>query len=377
MRLSKFTGLNTIDSPLDVGIGGLTSVKNMDIDHNGKLSTRNGFTKILNTPIIAMNGGIVLCANGDLLRINHANSIETLAQGIIGNTICCVDIAGNTYFSTGNYNGVISGSAIRAMGLLPPQVEFSVSLGNLPAGNYLISATSVSEDGRESGSNAAQVVGVGDNSSISVLVDLPSDATTANIYASGQNGEELFYQTTSTHLTLTGLDALLNSGEPINREYKGMMPTGQLIEEYNGHLLIADNENLYFSEPLDYELCDYMNNIIPFDSQITMIRSVTTGVYVSTSKEVLFASGDTPDKWVFRQAYPFPAYFNSSKMQPASLVGQGGIGRSAIFVTPQGICIGNQDGIVTNVSERKIKLLPHTGNVSAVVKHNIYMVSLS
>jgi hypothetical protein len=376
MRITGYTGLNTIDNPLDVGLQGLTVAKNINLDHNGKPSTREGFTKLVNKQIVGMSNGIVLCADGDLLRINSSDSIETIAHGIPGQSINCVDCAHHTYFATGLYNGVISGSAVRSMGLHPPAFDIVTGLGGLPAGNYLVSVTSVSEDGRESGSNAAESIYIGANSSITISVTLPSGAVTANIYCSGQDGEELFYQSTATQLTITGLDALLNSGEPINREYKGVMPFGRLIEEYNGHLFIASNEYLYHSDPLDYELCDYINNIIPFDSAITMLKSVETGIYISTSKEVLFASGGNPDQWTIRQVYNYPAFYNSGSIIPATLVGDGGQGKSVIFTTQQGICVGNADGSVMNVSERKIKLLNHSGDVSAVINHNRYVVSL-
>jgi|GEM_PF-7016362 len=377
MRIANFTGLNTIDNPLDVGLQGLTSIKNLDIDNKGKLSTREGFTKILNKSLVAMSGNLVLCSNNELLRINDDGSIETLASDITGNTLSCVNVAGNTYFTTGNFNGVVTGSSVRNAGLDAPLFQVQTGLGNLPAGDYLIAVTSVAEDGRESGSNPAQKITVGDNASIFISVLLPYGADNANIYASGQNGEELFYQATATNLTITGVDALLNSGEPINREYQTPMPIGRLIEEYSGHLLIADNEFLYFSQPLDYELFDALNNIIPLDSAITMIKSVETGVFISTSSEILFATGETPDKWIIKQVYNSGAFYNSAATISATLIGDGSIGKSVIFTTQKGICIGTQDGIVQNISERKIKLRNHTGDVSAVVNHNRYVVSLN
>lgn len=377
MRLNKFSGLNTIDTPIAVGVGALVKAKNIDIDHNGKISTRQGFTKALDEPIVGMSNRLVLCKNGELLRINSSTSIDLLAVGIAGDTLDSVDCAGNTYFTTGNYNGVMTGSTVRAMGLLPPEISVTVGLGNLPKGNYLVSATSIAEDGRESSSFPAQVISVDDHASIAIFVELPLNAVTANIYCSGQDGEELFYQATSDQLLITHSDALLNSGEPINRENKGVMPFGKLIEEYAGHLLIANDEYLYFSEALDYELCDYANNIIPFESPITMLRSVETGIFISTTDAVFFATGETPDKFVLKQVYSFGAFFNSSAIQSATLIGDGnGIGKSVIFTTQQGICIGNADGFVQNVSERKVKLLKHTGDVSAVILHNRYLVSL-
>ena len=65
MRITRFTGLNTIDNPLDVGLTGLVEAKNVDLDNKGHISSRPGYTKILSKQMVGISGNLFLCADGN------------------------------------------------------------------------------------------------------------------------------------------------------------------------------------------------------------------------------------------------------------------------------------------------------------------------
>jgi hypothetical protein len=101
-------------------------------------------------------------------------------------------------------------------------------------------------------------------------------------------------------------------------------------------------------------------------------------LFISTGKEILFASGNIPSEFNFRLVYAFPAYYGSDQIQSATLIADGGSsGKVVVFTTSQGICVGFQDGSVKNVTERKVKLLEHAGDVCAVIFNSKYVVSLT
>jgi len=375
MKINRFTGLDNQNDPLDVGLQGLTIAKNVDIDRKGQIETRNGFALAWSGLIADMWNNLVLTMAGDLVRINPDGDFEQLSTGLSGDSLTGVEVAGNTYFSTGAFNGVITGSAVREMGLPYPIVSAVSGVGNLLSGRYLITATTVAPDGRESGAPLARVIDVADGSSIVINVTTESGYT-ANIYMSGRDGEELYFMGNLNSLLVNEPVQTLSSNDPIDRQYKGSMPEGTIFEEYRGHLLVAYDDNyLCYSDPLDYELCSYINNIYPFDSAITMVVSVEHGVFVSTKKEIFYASGETPESWVFRSVYASPAKAGTGKRISLDNLGEGAIGYGAMFVTEEGtICVGMPDGGVQDLTHKKFKLDVNR-ELTAVVQDSKYVVA--
>jgi len=374
MRLNRFTGADNQNNPLDVGLKGLIVAKNIDIDRQGRIATRKGFTAVFNGAITAISGNLFLSEN-KLYRINDSGEVELL-EAITGEhtSLTSVEIAGNTYFSTGAYNGVIEGSAVREMGLYIPSINSVLGVGGLLSGRYLITATSVSPDGRESGAAEVELVVLPENSKLTISADVPAGHT-ANIYMSGRDGEELYLVANSITATIDNPAQLLDSNEPLDRQYKSAMPVATIFDEFRGHLLAVSDNYLFYSEALDYELCDFLNNTYPFESPITMLVPTEYGVYISTQQEILYASGESPDTWVFRSVHSMPALKNTGKRINLNDLGDGSAGYGALFVTNDGsICVGSPDGSVQNLTHKKFKLNTNNPLTAVITKHK-YLVA--
>jgi len=374
MRLTRFTGADNQNEPIEVGLKGLVSAKNIDIDRKGKIATREGFAPVFSGNVTAISGNLFLSDN-QLHRINSDDSIQAL--GIVpgdNESLTHIEVAGTIYFSTGSYNGVIEGSAIREMGLPIPSISTVLGVGTLLSGRYLVSVTTISADGRESGAAETELIELPENSSLTIHANVPAGHT-ANIYMSGCNGEELYFIANATAKTINNPAQLLNANEPLDRQYKAAMPVASLFEEFRGFLIAVSDNYLFFSDALDYELCDYLNSTYPFDSPITMLVSVEYGVYLSTQKEIFYASGDSPSTWVFRSVHSTPAIKNTGKRINLNDLGDGATGYGALFVSQDGsICVGTPDGSIQNLTHKKYKLNTKNPLTAVIAKHK-YLVA--
>ncbi len=377
MILERFEGINNQNNTLDVGLTGLTAAKNVDIDRNGRLATRQGYTRISGISPVAISQNLVLTADNKLYRINSEGSVELIAQNIPGQLLTSVTIADCTYFSTNEYIGSLHGNVQRPAGVAYPDIEVDTGIGNLSAGRYLINATAVTEDGRESGCGSSIMVEVDDLSSILINVDVPVNHS-ANIYVSNRDGEQLYFISHSTGFVLSDDQQLTHLKEPCTRQFKGSIPTGTILEEHRGYLFSASGNYLYYSDPLDYEIYDYLENAISFGSEITLCISLETGLYISTLDEVFFLSGESPENWILRSVYDFGAKANTAiRINLDNLFENTSGGYAALFVSSEGfICVGLPDGSIQNLTNRKYKIDP-TLTLNSTALNSQYLLSVT
>lgn len=293
-----------------------------------------------------------------------------------GDHLAAVEVAGSIYYSTDVYTGVVTGVNHRKAGIMVPEYSVQVlSGGELKAGRYLVNATQVSPDGRESGAKGNMLVDVlNDNSKIVVNVDVLSGYT-GRVFVSGLNGEACFYVGDGQSVTIFAQEQLLLANYPLDRQYKAPMPIASLMAEHKGVVLAASGNYLYHSDPLDYELFDLVNGVTPFDSDITMLESVDSGFYVSTPNSVKFISGEAPDMWVVSDVHEYGALRGTAQIIDMNVVGEGGVGKGLIFATKKGICLATADGAVRNLTERRLSM-NMKGELCSMVDGSRYVLAI-
>lgn len=151
------------------------------------------------------------------------------------------------------------------------------------------------------------------------------------------------------------------------REFKLPLPAGQFIECFNGCLYVACGNILYISDPL----CDYYDTRIGyriFNSRITMLRAVSNGLYVADD-EVYFMTGKMNEDFERTSVYPSRVIPYTDVMVSAQFVGNGGNGDYAMWTCEDGICIGDDNGKVMNLTVAKYALTP-TAEGAAFIRQN-------
>ena len=156
----------------------------------------------------------------------------------------------------------------------------------------------------------------------------------------------------------------------------GMPDNFSMIEPHCGRMYVADAHVLYESEP-SMPCCFDTSMAVVFEDEITAMLSVGSGIYVSTASQTYFLRGTSIRDFVKIRSHSNPIVSGTACPIFGSDVGDGSIvrGEAAIWVSQDGVCIGDADGAVTNMTGRKMALDTITSG-SACVLDGYYFFSL-
>ena len=402
LRLDQWTGLDNQSPPLEVGHGGLVRACNVRATRGLHYERRPGYTQVWAGAIQAAwsEGGVclVLTTTGTLLRVEPQPTIAglgrgalpsldvtVLANGIAGETLTGCAVEGRVYLSTGRQGLVLDGQTARPLGLAPPSALTLTQIkGGLPAGRYLVDATAVAPDGRESGSIGARYIdlpepGGAPGCGFRVEVRLSDDAALdliPRVYLGLPNAMSLHHLGEGQSLSVTAIADTLRGGPPLQRAQLRPLPPGRILAEYGGRLLVAAGTEVCFSEPFDPESHSPVAGRIPFGSEVTLLRSLGECLYISTSERIYCLTGALDGEHRLRDAYPYPALPGTDVRVSLSRIGNGSAhGFGCVFATPAGICCAYPDGRVVNLTERRIAM-PGARAGTARIEDHTYVCAL-
>lgn len=214
------------------------------------------------------------------------------------------------YYSNGQQLGEVyyDGSA-RNWGVpIPPTPTVSGPSAVAPEGYETarqVTATYVDVFGREGG--AAEPVFVGADGSFQVSMPLPhpQGVREARIYVSQTNSEILYHARTVVAVgTVMVHDSDIGRGRELETLNRRPPVPGQLLCHVNGRVYIARNDYVSFSEALRFDLFRPSQGIYTFPDNVTLLEPSTDGIYVGTSRGVVFIAG--PDPYDIRQVHVSP-----------------------------------------------------------------------
>ena len=351
----KFAGIRNTVSPERFDIGALEAAVNIDLDDTGRASRRKGYTSAL-----AAAGAHSLHAEGDLCVFVQGTSLKRLASDYTASALRTVtasrrveyaSVLGRLFYSNGAETGVIDGGASRTWGLVPPAhvgQAAAVGGGQLPAGRYQWTVTFVRTDGQESGALITAALDLPTVSGIAfsgLPVSSDPGVVAKIIYLTHANDEVM-----REALVLDAADttaAYMNDGTEMAGElrtrYLQNPPAGQCVSYFRGHTIVAVGSVLYPSVPYGYELFD-LRRYFDFESPITLIAPVESGVFVCTEAVNYFLPGLTPDDWKQKTATAEGAIPGTLVYVDGEDVGAGTPGRVALWLSRAGVCMGLDDG---------------------------------
>ncbi len=368
-RLGQWGGVDNINLPIDVGWKNLTQAVNFYSDRNRHYISRPGQTRLLHQTIDAgwSDGEHALFLSGGVLYQLSSDSSITRIGTVPGSRLAAAYAGGYGYLHTDQFQGRFRAGIVQASVPLPDNVTVEVGAGALLAGKYLISATAVDTDLREGGAWPSIEVDVPDNSRITVTVTTAWPK--AYVYVSGRNGRELYlYSTADKTAVLAQMPDTLSLNNLLKRLHHGIPPPADRMETHRGMMFYAIGSLLAFSDPFDYEQVDFQSNLIPFDSAITMLASVETGLFVSTQTDIRFIRTDEQSRISLDpRPYGFAAIAGSQAKLDLAKVGDGQSGRGVLFATVDGICLGSPDGSVSNLTRRKFQVDKASSATATVV----------
>lgn len=291
-RRDQFTGSNNIAKPERLPEGAVVDAVNMDFTVGGKAELRTGFTKIRDgqniRALFDMGAGAIAIVDGDQL-VKIKDGVETNIVTVSPGPISAVLHNGKLFINTMADRFVVSDS-LESWTTKTPHFDISIVPGNMKPGIYKIAVTSVA-NGRESGVIPA-IVRVGDGQAIAVTTSADTDS---RLYSSVANGQTLYYQGKAT--VYNDITHPVDDTERLETAMLEPLPFCENLTSYKGLILGSSGRTLYHTQPLLPHLHNPETDYIQFPSDITLIASVNSGIYVCADKTYFIASIGSPEMY--------------------------------------------------------------------------------
>lgn len=366
IMISQFSGMNNIKESEGLFTGKDNKVQpriilNVDVTSQGRLIKRNGATRLLsltNSHSLWACDIVMLCASeGKLYRISQGQAVEICTISGPDSYLSYAEIDNKIYISNKYWNMIFdpSDNSILNWGLtLPEQPVVSSTDGNLSAGTYQLCFTRFSN--REiSGNGAIASIELTSEGGISIAnrsVDLL-------VWMTDPNGSKFF---------LVGqLDVIVgtaSSSEPLP-SFLCSPPSYMEYLSYTFGRVWGNVDNvLYYSEPFHPEWFRVQLNKFEFDQNITLIAQVPTGIFVGCEDVTYFLKGTEPSQ--MQQSLAGKGAVPGTLKYCGNVPELGDILSPAerihvsvpIWLSQEGIVIGNASGRLFNLTQQKVKFAP-------------------
>lgn len=149
------------------------------------------------------------------------------------------------------------------------------------------------------------------------------------------------------------------------KTFKSVMPAGRLLTALNHRLFVVQDYIVVYSDPATYHYYDKRKNYLILPDRITMMKSVSDGIFISTIKSTYFMAGLSPEDFILTKVADYPANSNSAVYLEAPDVKVEGISEQVVvWSSPKGICLGSKGGNFINLTESKYQMFQSDSNAS-------------
>lgn len=365
---AEFTGLRNDIAPERFDATDLSIATNVDLDKSRRAKRRAGSTLRLAQPTHSLwaAGALAFCASaGTLYALGADLSTTALRTGLSGDPVSFARVGDAVYFSDGTDTGVIENGSARSWGLETPSVMALPVAGDLPPGRYGFAATYQRGDDQESGTEQSVLATVAAGQSVYLTVPLSVDpgVTATNIYMTTPDGEVLYLAATltngATDFTPTA-DIVMGLNLPLDTQFMGPAPIGQLVAYYRGRMYVAQGNVLFYSEPFAYELFDPRNYIV-LDAEITMLAPMedktgdASGFFVGTAASCGLITGADPATFEYMALTDYGAVKGALDYVDGALYQDGAAGARPLpmWLSTQGLCVGLPGLTVNNLTRSR------------------------
>lgn len=379
VSIDSFKGINNVLSPESTPLDYLKKALNVNIDKQGKISKRKGytlessglFTTLWSNPL----GTICFVVKDNSLYEVNSDFSLTLLKTQVPDKIYFEEVDDTIYFTSKSFNGIIEtrlgeASNLRTWGLAvtnSPTLSIEQShnkdiAGSLSKGTYQVSYTYVDESGLESGSSPASFIHLDiDNSSIRVEFVISSDSRVVSqrIYCSSLNGNMLYFldevsSTTSNYV----IESTHGISNPLRTFNLSPAPFGDNISYYKGRIYISVGDVLYYSEPNQYEFFNLSDNFLFLSSDILDLMPVEDGIWIGTKKGLYLLQGKNPDEFKLILREKIQIVKGTPKIISGSYFTLDGVptGYRWLVTSDLGIYILSSQGVSMNLTSTNLSL---------------------
>ncbi|KQO38087.1 hypothetical protein ASF19_20140 [Acidovorax sp. Leaf84] len=328
LTFDSFTGINNVLPSHRLTGADLLGAENVDIDRTGQITRRHGVTKASDEchKNLFEAPGYLLSTRGGRLVATHDGGAEHVVHPAIGpERIWYGQLPdGRVMFSNGLLQGITDGigSVERSVPAPDSLGAPDTAFGSLFPGKYRYYLTHVRLiDGAESPAVEAPAVEILQGG---LRIDgIPERAGHAvNVYLSAQDGEGAYLagQANGGTFEFGGSNAALVT--PCRTIGARPAPVGTITAYWRGRVLIASGDVLWACRTYAPHLSDW-RDFKPLGAPITAVLPVDDGIYVGTSKGLVFLGGTSWDGLVFRDTRRGPVVPGSGVAAPGDQIGMG------------------------------------------------------
>lgn len=376
-RITPLRGLDNVSDDESMSSFGrepfvkLRDAVNVNISSSGRVELRE--TGIIATEIPYKNlwvsplhGDTFGTLNGELVKINPVywshESLGIKLEGSVNYLVVNNFIIISNALALYKYDGA---SVIKLTIETPPEPMARLSTGSLLDGTYTV-AIAWSKDGRESGLSTS--ISLNGEGGIELILpyNYSEDADQIVIYMTERNGSELLKVGAVAVNTAT---FTISSDKDLTRaaqfQHLSPMRTGKFLKLWRGRLLTADKNMLYFSQALNFHLCDERYDYIALPQRVTFVEPVESGIWVGQSNSVVFLSGsDVRDLRLVQTGAKSPVPGTALRVN-SDLLGELSAGlESVLWLAENGYCIGTPSGNLVEAHANTLKGITAKGGQS-------------
>lgn len=363
-RMQFGGGMDTRADQTNMPPDRVRDIANVDVAANGIGFVREGFTPTGLLPGARCLQGFdtfALCAQGDgLYRVDYPLATTLIATGLNPNSpVAYTQHAGAVWFTDGDMLGCVAadGRSTERVGLPTPASPNirAAGIGGLTPGRYGLALSFVSAT-EESGISAITFTYT--TAGVELLHIPPAPAgCDVRVYMTQPDGDRLYHALDiPAGLIPPILISTQAEGKVATNQYLTQTPGGRLLAGYNGRMYVARDNVLYFSEPLHYGLTSLQHGFVLYESEITLLQAVESGLYVGTREHLHYLAGDGPNAARTKLAAPAPVPWSGLSV-PAGMLEKDFAQRGGLYaawLAHDGYYLGTPDGSVIPLQSDRI-----------------------
>ncbi|MFW1800971.1 hypothetical protein ACG9YX_13195 [Acinetobacter nematophilus] len=349
----------------------LRDAVNVNINAAGRIELRDTGTMVTDTPYknlwqSPLHQDLFGTLNGELVKINPADwshiQLNVQLKGdinyLVVNNFIVISDSSDLY----RYDG----AGVEKLTIsTPPAPMAHVAGGSLLEGTYNL-AISWSKHGRESGLSDTVTVECMGGIELILPYNYSGDADQVTIYMTERNGSELLKVAA---VPVNTPSFTISQDKDLTRaaQFKHLSPmrSGKFLKLWRGRLVTAEKNLLYFSQALNFHLCDERYDYIAMPQRVTFVEPVESGIWVGQSNSVVFLSGsDVRDLRLVQTGAKAPVPGTALRVN-SDLLGELSAGlESVLWLAENGYCIGTPSGNLVEAHANTLKGITAKGGQS-------------
>lgn len=362
IKINGFSGANNVNDRFLSNVSGRIAepkvILNADVDLSKKLVIRKGKTLFWTLPgAHSLWAGVscMLCVAQNILYRN-IGGVAVNVGTVSGPKypFSYVETEDKVYISNPSWQGVFNpaDNSVASWGIaVPPGPMLLTGYGNLPAGTYHVCVTNVS-GGELSGNSSIASIELTAEGGIQIL-NRPAGAI---VWATDAD-EYMFYLVGETDKIVD-----IPTVEPLPSFLCSPPPFLENLCYAFGRIWGSSGNDVYYSEPFKLGWFKLASNKFSFDSPVTLIAKVSTGLFVGLEERTRFLAGTEPEQMAQSDAGAGSIrgtldYCNNLPDLSSTLnTSEKGLVGVPVWLTTEGIVAGTTSGTLYNLTKNKIKM---------------------